>query len=155
MNDYTNYKDDWYYIDVYPSLPPVDNVYCDTRDFHIICHNDSHINPKLKKALAGATDNNKFNRAEILGCLKALEMGSGGKGHWRYLSFNEGPAHDTGWIKYIRFRRLPEEVDLVGSKEPVYVAYTGSDRTEYVLLGRDKLQPENINQSALNFMEED
>lgn len=36
-----NMEKEWLYIDKIDSLPATDYVHCDTRDFHILCVNDS------------------------------------------------------------------------------------------------------------------
>lgn len=130
---------DWKYIDEYDSLPAESFIHCDTRDFHIICTDSSpyESDKRFRSMINSAPSSAKFNRSEILGCLKALEEASGGKGEWRMLSIGQG------WLKYIRFKKTNETVDLLGGPEPVYVAYV-SFGNQYDLLYRDQLQPERI-----------
>lgn len=136
---------DWIYIDKYDSLPGTTYVHCDTRDFYITC-NDAEVDENMSKFISAAKDHNKFNRSEILGCLKSLELGSGGKGEWRMINLKKGY---NGWLKYIRFVKTGETIELFNRKEPIYIAYTTSS-DEPILLSRDDLEPENIERKYLN-----
>lgn len=146
---------EWIYIDQYNSLPAADFLHCDTRDFHIICvmhESEPHI--ELNKLIARTKnlDIYKFNRSEILGTLKTLEMGTGGPGTWRHLIPTSARLSRINWLKYIRFIKLQETVDLVCGPEPVYVAYwTMNDK--YVLLTRAELDPEKFDHKYLNHIE--
>lgn len=128
----------WTYIESFKSLPDTTFVYCDTRNFRILCIDDE-LSDKLLEKIATATDDNKFNRSEILGLLAGLEADSGGKRLWRIIRMKNHP----GWCKYIRFVRTSQTVDLGARTEPVYVVYMES-RDELTLLKRDDFDIENL-----------
>lgn len=114
-----NTFEDWIYIDNIKELPNCKNIYCDTRDFHIIGNNmNDEENPiKIDKKLIKLEfiiDDNK-----ILSWLKYIEKISGGKKKWRLLRFNMF----NFWIKYIRFYKINENE---------YFVYT----TNYIKTGR-------------------
>ena len=71
----------WKYIDEYKELPGDKFVFCDTRDFHIITTDDGKVPQKLFNLISKEPDldNYSFNRSEILGALKTLEQGTGGR----------------------------------------------------------------------------
>ena len=144
---------DWKYIDEYNSLPATEFIHCDTRDFHILCMEGDRVEiHRTMKGIRhsaghGTLSDCKFRRDEILGTLKALENESGGKGDWRYLSTKSHP----GWIKYIRFVKTAETVDLLGRIEPVYIAYTTCGST-YEVLSRSLLS-EEIDKDSLNYID--
>lgn len=122
---------DWKYIDEYNSLPAADFVHCDTRDFHILCvesEDTSKVLKEIKKA-NGTLSDCKFRRDEILGTLRTLENESGGKGQWRMITTESHPE----WLKYIRFVKTTETIELVGRTEPVYIAYSNRGNTYNVL----------------------
>lgn len=145
---------EWLYIDKIDSLPSTDYVHCDTRDFHILCTNDSVRITKwaqdFKKELRHCMHQDKFmfRRDEILGTLKALEMGSGGPGDWRMLRLKQSGHYNIGWLKYIRFAAV-DTVEVVGRTERVYVAYA-EDAGKYAQLSREDLVPENLDNEYLN-----
>lgn len=142
--------EEWLAIEKFNSLPKTDWIYCDTRDFAIVCTNSPHkkcyenlrylINNKL-------TDDCKFRKSEILGLLASLKASSGGEGRWRHLAFGDS----WEWIKYIRFKKLPETIKTFTEDEAVYVAYLATGQNVRFLT-RTELNPDNINEEALNFM---
>lgn len=144
----------WKYIDEYDSLPAKDIIYCDTRDFSILCVDKdtvelNRIMKEIKRSSGyGTLSNCKFRRDEILGFLKVLENESGGKGDWRYLSTKSHPD----WIKYIRFIKTMETVECIGHIEPVYIAYTTYGSIHEVL-SRNLLN-DKINIDLLNLIKE-
>lgn len=143
----------WKYIDEYDSLPASDIIYCDTRDFSILCVNKDNVElnrimKEIKRSSGyGTLSDCKFRRDEILGFLKVLESEAGGKGDWRYLSTKSHPD----WIKYIRFIKTMETVECIGRVEPVYIVYTVR-RSVYEVLSRNLLN-DKINMDSLNFIE--
>lgn len=140
----------WKYIDEYKELPGDKFVFCDTRDFHIITTDDGKVPQKLFNLISKEPDldNYSFNRSEILGALKTLEQGTGGKGDWRYVS-----TPKTSWLKYVRFIRTPMKVELAGRTESVYIAYCEC-ADDFELLSRTDLDPDNVNKEFLNFIEQ-
>lgn len=142
---------DWKYIDEYNSLPATEFIYCNTRDFHILCMegDKAEIHRTMKgirhSAGYGTLSDCKFRRDEILGTLKALENESGDR---RYLSTKSHP----GLIKYIRFIKTEETVELLGRVEPVYIAYT-TYGSAYEVLSRSLLS-EEIDNDSLNYIDE-
>ena len=130
----------WKYIDEYKELPGDKFIFCDTRDFHIITTDDGKVPQKLFNLISKEPDldDYSFNRSEILGALKTLEQGTGGKG---------------GWRRYIRFIRTPMKVELAGRTEPVYIAYC-EYADDFELLSRTDLDPDNVNKEFLNFIEQ-
>lgn len=146
---------EWLYIDNIDTLLATDYVHCDTRDFHVLCVNDDEYGgsekiKKLKKLARNRChqDEFKFRRDEILGTLKALEMGSGGPGDWRMLRLKPSSHYDISWLKYIRFMAV-EEVDVLGRKERVYIAYSDCCG-EFTQLSRADLSQENLDTEHLN-----
>lgn len=146
---------DWIYIDDINTLPAADYVHCDTRDFHVLCNDDKdcHGSEKIAELKKQARhrlrqDTFKFRRDEILGVLKALEMGSGGRRDWRMLRLKPSGHYDIDWLKYIRFVAIDEEVEMCGRKERIYIAYC-DDCGRFVQLGRTDLNPENIDPKSL------
>lgn len=145
---------EWLYIDNIDTLPATDYIHCDTRDFYILCTNDSVRITKwaqdFKKELRHhiRQDNFMFRRDEILGTLKALEMGSGGPGDWRMLQLKQSGHYNIGWLKYIRFAAV-DAVEVTGRTERVYVAYA-EDAGRYTQLSREDLVPENLDNEYLN-----
>lgn len=132
----------WTHIESFKTLPCADFIHCDTRDFHILCID--HDKPKdsdLQSLISRATDENKFNRSEILGLLTMLESASGGKRPWRVLHLKNKTM--LGWLKYIRFVKTKETVDLGTRQEPVYIAYHES-KNNYTLLSRQDFREENM-----------
>lgn len=93
-------------------------------------------------------DEFKFRRDEILGTLKALEMGSGGPGDWRMLRLKPSSHYDISWLKYIRFMAV-EEIELFGRKERVYIAYSDCCG-KFTQLSRADLSQENLDNEHLN-----
>lgn len=140
----------WKYIDEYKELPGDKFIFCDTRDFHIITTDDGKVPQKLFNLISKEPDldDYSFNRSEILGALKTLEQGTGGKGDWRQISIPK-----TCWLKYVRFIRTPMKVELVGRTEPVYIAYCEC-ADDFELLSRTDLDPDNVNKEFLNFIEQ-
>lgn len=138
--------DNWIYMDEYDKLPAADFVHCDTRDFHIICRNKSENYEQIPELdrLIGAAEHGyqgcKFNRSEILGCLKAIEMVDGKHG-WRMLHNKR-----VGWLKYIRFAKLSYDVQVGLDREPVYLAYTESGG-RYYALSREELDADNFSKT--------
>lgn len=150
--------EEWKYIDEYDSLPGTKFVHCDTRDFHILCSDDGTRQIVRSTLCAlhklGDVRDAMFRRDEILGWLKSLEQGSGGKGEWRLLSFDfHGTDYEPAgknpmgtWIKYIRLVRTGETVTMFGRVEPVYIAYMSCSNEPCLLLKRDWFIAEYINQ---------
>ena len=143
----------WLYIDKIDSLPATDYVHCDTRDFHVLCINDNECHGSEKTAAlkkfskTPQPDEYKFRRDEILGTLKALEMGSGGPGQWRMLKL-KSDAQNIDWLKYIRFVAVGM-VEMHGRDERVYIAYSDCCG-RMTRLSRADLQLENIDTEYLN-----
>lgn len=124
---------EWIYIDDIEISDNTQCIHCDTRDFHILTTED----PVSVELLDFSLDTKKKQEAfdqcifkdweEIKAYLKGLEEVSGGKGEWRFLSFDypyKGShylAH--GWHKYFRFARLEEG----------WFAYTESGNNYYVI----------------------
>lgn len=138
---------EWKYIDEYDSLPQAEEVFCDTRDFHIICSDDKdrlrqHLRDIRHQVGYGTLLDCKYRRDEILGVLKTIEEESGGNQEWRCLYIK---PIDT-WIKYIRFIRLNEEVN----GEAVYLAYTDGQNGSIILLPRNVLLEPEVNETLLN-----
>lgn len=128
----------WKYIDEYDSLPDVDFIHCDTRDFHILCVEDNREETlKNIREVAGyrTLSDCKFTKEEILTTLKSLETRSGGRGEWRYITTKSHPL----WLKYIRF---------VKSEESTYIAYNAFGDIIEVL--SHKLLSEPVNEEYLN-----
>lgn len=146
---------DWKYIDEYDSLPEVDFIHCDTRDFHILCCDGDRVEKHRAfkgirhAAEYGTLSDCKFRRDEILGALKTLENNSGGKGSWRMISTKIG----SGWLKYVRFIKTTETVDLLGRTEPVYICYTTSGDSHYIV-SREELA-KDIDKDTLNYIEDE
>lgn len=144
---------EWLYIDNIDSLPATDYVHCDTRDFHVLCVNDKEccrsekIKELKKLSKTPQPDEYKFRRDEILGTLKALELGSGGPGDWRMLRLKP-EVRDISWLKYIRFVAVGT-VEMCGHDERVYIAYADCCGKQF-RLSRADLQPENIDTEHLN-----
>ncbi len=147
----------WNYIDTYNQCPAPDYIHCDTRDFHILCTDGDRADKRrMHKALQklGDVQEAMFCQDEILGWLKSLEMNSGGRGEWRYLSFKGLTIPRWGnWIKYIRLIRTNEIIEKFGQRKHVYIAYLTCSNEPIALLKRDQIIPENIDQEALNFIE--
>lgn len=118
----------WIYMEVIDSMPDVEMVHCDTRDFHIFLSNntDHTILPKILKSIKGNVEDYMFARSEILGCLAALENASGGNKKWRLLLMKG----INGWTKYIRFIRYKD-------------GYIACDRS-YKPLTRKQLDADNV-----------
>lgn len=138
---------DWRYIDEYDKPPRAEEVFCDTRDFHILCTDDKesaykHLRDLRRQVGYGTLSDCKYRRDEILGTLKTIEMASGGKQEWRCLYIK--PINV--WIKYIRFIRINEEVN----GEAVYLAYTGGQNEPVTLLPRSVLFEPEIDEDVLN-----
>ena len=138
---------DWRYIDEYDKLPRAEEVFCDTRDFHILCSDDkesayNHLRDLRRQVGYGTLSDCKYRRDEILGTLKTIEMASGGKQEWRCLYIK--PINV--WIKYIRFIRINEEVN----GEAVYLAYTDGETEPVTLLPRSVLFEPEIDEDVLN-----
>ena len=145
---------EWLYIDNIDTLPATDYIHCDTRDFYILCTNDSVRITKwtqdFKKELRHCMrqDNFMFRRDEILGTLKALEMGSGGPCDWRMLRLKPSSHYNIDWLKYIRFVAV-EEVEMFGHMERVYIAYSDCGG-QFTQLSRTDLSQENLDMEYLN-----
>ena len=146
---------EWLYIDNIDTLPATDYVFCDTRDFHVLCVNEDECGgsekiKKLKKLIRNQLrqDGFKFRRDEILGTLKALEMGSGGSGDWRMLRLKPSSHYNIDWLKYIRFVAV-EEVEMFGRVERVYIAYSDCGG-RFTQLSRTDLSQENLDTEYLN-----
>ena len=134
-----NTEHNWAPIESFETIPATTFIYCDTRDFHILCTSGERISDELIKKMGAATDDNKFNRSEILGLLAGLEVDSGGKRDWRVLKMKNHP----GWCKYIRFVCCGQTVDLGARVEPLYIAYI--DRWDaFTLLKRSDFDKENL-----------
>lgn len=137
---------EWTYIDGYDYLPRAEEVFCDTRDFHIKCSDDKevaykHLRDIRRQVGYGTLSDCKYRRDEILGTLKTIEMASGGKQEWRCLYIK--PINV--WIKYIRFIRINEEVN----GEAVYLAYTGGQNEPVTLLPRRVLLEPEVDETLL------
>jgi hypothetical protein len=135
-------EDPWKYIDTIDELPPVNQIHCDTRDFCILLDDEpatKGINRYKAQAETGY-EGYKLNRAEVLGTLKTIESLSGGKRDWRLLRHKK-----LGWLKYIRFVKLDQSVELAGGSEPVYAIYTLEGR-ELIPIPRDYLNDEYFEQ---------
>lgn len=143
---------DWRYIDEYDKLPRAEEVFCDTRDFHILCTDDkesayNHLRDLRRQVGYGTLSDCKYRRDEILGVLKTIEEESGGYRDWRCLYIK--PINT--WIKYIRFIRLNEEVnaDMLRAGEAVYLAYTGGQNEPVTLLPRRVLLEPEVDETLL------
>ena len=147
----------WIYIDQIDKLPEAEYIHCDTRDFHIICVDGgkSDKNDTLNKMVRNRLRQESFlfRRDEILGALKALEMGSGGPGDWRMLRLKPCSHHKIGWLKYIRFVWTGETINMGNRTERVYVAYA-DDCGQFTQLSREDLVPENLDNEHLNHIAE-
>lgn len=139
---------DWIYIDEFNKCPNTDFIFCDTRDFHILCRDgnraEKHRTDKGICRSGGTLTDCKFNQDEIFGVLKKLEQQNGGKGEWRMIPTKIG----SGWLKYVRFFKT-EEVTTAG--EPVYICYTTSG-DDYFVVSRNELN-KTIDSDTLNFIE--
>ena len=148
-------ENNWTYIDEIDALPESAYVHADTRDFHILCSNEDK-GEKMQNLVRAARhrmkqENFLFRRDEILGCLKALEMGSGGRGGWRMLRLKPSSHLNIGWLKYIRFVWTGETIDMGNRVERVYVAFC-DDCGRFTQLSREDLVPENLDNKHLNFI---
>lgn len=145
---------DWTYIDNIDKLPAEDFVHCDTRDFFVLtCNkNPKEKNDKFAKLIRSRMRQEQFlfRRDEILGTLKALEMGSEGPGDWRMLRLKPSRHYDISWLKYIRFAAV-DKIEILGRTERVYVAYADCCG-QYTQLSRQDLTPENLDNEHLNHM---
>lgn len=114
---------EWCYLDDIRGIE--DDVYsfhCDTRDFYCVKMSNpvSGIQPTEAEKLV----KNRFainicllaHKDEILPWLKSIEQMSGGKAEWRCLNF-KGINTDCGWLKYIRFYRLDDNMFVVSDSE--------------------------------------
>lgn len=104
--------DEWVYIDEYAQkgFSDVDIIHCDTRDFHILCvKSDPEYYKEVKSHLQVFSILCYLSRDEILMFLKDLEIQSGGKGKWRFLS----TKHHPDWIKYIRFIKVDDDLYIM------------------------------------------
>lgn len=144
----------WKYIDEYDSLPASDVIECDTRDFNLLCTEDRDAVNRIIKEVRqqigyGTLSDCKFRRDEILGFLKSLEQATGGKREWKCVTIGSNGY----WAKYIRFLKTSEVVDLVGCKEPVYIAVASdsSYSKNYVPISRTFID-ENFDIDSLNFI---
>ena len=146
-------ENEWLYIDEIDRLPETDFVHCDTRDFHVLCIDGSKDDKTnaLKKLVRNRLRQEQFlfRRDEILGTLKALEMGSGGPGDWRMLRLKPCGHHKINWLKYIRFAWTGETINMGNKIERVYVAYA-DDYGQFTQLSREDLVPENLDNEYLN-----
>lgn len=138
---------EWKYIDEYDILPRTEEIFCDTRDFHIICLDDKDLARQQLRNIHhqvgyGILSDCKYRRDEILGVLKTIEEESGGNQEWRCLYIKPIDV----WIKYIRFIRLNEEVN----EEAVYLAYTGGRNEPITLLPRNVLLEPEVDETLLN-----
>ena len=133
---------EWLYIDNIDTLPATDYVHCDTRESEKIKKLKKFIRNRLRQ------DEFKFRRDEILGTLKALEMGSGGPSDWRMLRLKPSSHYDIDWLKYIRFVAV-EEVEMFGHMERVYIAYSDCGG-QFTQLSRTDLSQENLDTEYLN-----
>lgn len=145
----------WVYIDSINSMPTVQFVNCDTRDFNIIT-DDEPIQEQLEKRDKAAiqTYRNRlrgedyiFRQDEILGTLKTLEMNTGGPGEWRMITLKNKTAQV--WVKYIEFWALPETIEMFGETKQLYMCIT-RDAGRFTQLGRTDLRDENIDKHYLN-----
>ena len=137
---------EWKYIGKYKSLPCAEEIFCDTRDFHIKCSDDKEVAYKHLRDIRhqvgyGTLSDYKYRRDEILGILKTIEEESGGNHDWRCLYIKPIKS----WIKYIRFIRLNEEVN----GEAVYLAYTGGQNEPVTLLPRCVLLEPKVDETLL------
>ena len=99
---------DWVYIDdVSEVLTDAKSLHTDTRDFCVIQSEQTcETNKPVFKLLKSKSVKEKFliSKDEIIPFIKHMESLSGGKGRWRFLSF-DGVKDADDWFKYIRIYR--------------------------------------------------
>lgn len=143
---------DWTYIDEAEIAETVQTIHCDTRDFHILTVDEPVSTELLDYTLDTKKKMEAFEQClfkdwdEIKAYLKKIEEASGGKGRWRFLSFDypyKGShylAH--GWHKYFRFAKLDEG----------WFAYTESG-SNYYIIRKDFVNTDTlITDDRLNFI---
>ncbi len=110
----------WIYIDNIKEIPKdTTAIHCDTRDFYCIFNFEE---PNLEESKVknliehkSAKKSMLIAREEILPWLKNIETISGGKGSWRYLSFNNVKC--DGWSKYIRIYHYQDDKYIVCNRD--------------------------------------
>lgn len=93
-------------------------LYCDTRDFHTIMHEDQVDSKKIDQLRSKGPkkfEKYKISQKEIITFLKVLKEKTGGTSDWRYL-FNIKDENQQ-WIKYIRMFRLDKDNFIVMANE--------------------------------------
>ena len=141
---------DWIYIDE-AELNNAQQIHCDTRDFFVLTSNnpvDGNISNFINtiKEKPNVYNNCIFKDVgEVYEYLKELEEASGGKGEWRYLTFNY-PKHSSkymeGWHKYLRFAKV----------EDGYFAYINEGMINHVIR-KDYVSTTNmVKGDTLNFI---
>lgn len=125
----------WIYMEAIDSMPDVEMVHCDTRDFHIFLNDMSnsvlHIPlTAILDFIGGDVEDYMFARTEILGCLAALECATGGKTKFRVMRFKDTGDQHYGWVKYIRFVKYKD-------------GYIACDRN-FVPIRREWLDADNV-----------
>ena len=126
--------DKWIYIDEFDFSRNYKYISCDTRDFHIIGHEDG------EDCKIPSNGNNKFTLEDIKVFLKSIEQETGGKGSWRMLIWKHNPK--VNWWKYLRFYRLSDNC---------YLGYVDVGDTKYAI-DRKFCTPDSINKEYLNFI---
>ena len=112
-------KMEWIYIDEVEVNENIRGIHCDTRDFGVLTVEE----PTSVEILDFVKDVKRKPEAyeqclfdsweEIKKYLKDLENSTGGKGKWRFISFNypyKGAKYlAQGWHKYFRFAKIDDK----------------------------------------------
>lgn len=126
-------ESDWIYIDDVKISENTQSIHCDTRDFHVFT-TDSVTTIELldfikdTKRKPEAYEQCLFDSWEdIKQYLKGIEQATGGKGNWRFVSFDypyKGAKYlAQGWHKYFRFAKVDDK----------WFAYTNEGSNIYII----------------------
>ena len=113
MKQDTYVKNIWKNLDDVLIDGTINQIHCDTRDFHCLVTTDmvdikDGKNPDVRKALH--RKDVVISEEDVISWLKSLREMTGGKARWRYISFKD--VECDGWLKYIRMYRHPKKNNL-------------------------------------------
>ena len=106
-------KNIWINLDDVEMTDDINQIHCDTRDFHCLIKQDvidvrDGREPEIRKSLH--RKDVVISKDEVIPWLKSLKEMAGGNANWRYLLFDN--VECDGWLKYIRMYRHPKKNDL-------------------------------------------
>lgn len=105
-------KNIWVNLDDVEMNDNVNQIHCDTRDFHCLVKEElidikDGRAPEIRKAVHKMEY--QIPETEVIGWLNSIRDISGGKeSKWRFLSFNN-VGKDEIWMKYLRLYRNPKK----------------------------------------------